>query len=80
MRLGFAEAWNLVKEEGAAIRVPAKCDSCSLKGFCLTCAAIGFHQNGVFEKEPELMCAATKHYAELLAPTVEKVELMDKGK
>lgn len=78
--LGFAKAWEVVKEEGAAIRVPAKCGSCSLKGFCLTCAAIGFHQYGVFEKEPEIMCAATKHYAELLAPMVEKVELMDKGR
>lgn len=75
--LGFAGAWELVKEEGAAIRVPAKCGSCSLKDFCLTCAAIGFHQNGSFEKEPELMCAVTKHYAELLAPTVERVEIKE---
>lgn len=74
IQLGFTKAWELVKEEGAAIRVPAKCGSCSLKGFCLTCAAIGFHQNGIFEKEPELMCAATKYYAELLAPTVERIE------
>lgn len=73
-KLGFQEAWEAVKAEGAAIRVPAKCSDCSLRGFCLTCAAIGFHQNGTFEKEPEFMCAATEHYARLLAATVEKVK------
>lgn len=73
-QLGFAKAWEAVKEEGTAIRVPAKCSKCSLRGFCQTCAAIGFHQNGVFEKEPSIMCAATEHYAKILASTVEKVE------
>lgn len=74
MELGFAKAWETVKKERDTIRVPAKCDSCSLKSFCLNCAAISFHQYGVFEKEPELMCAVTKHYAQLLAPTVKKIE------
>lgn len=72
--LGFAKAWEIVKEEGNKIKVPAKCNTCSLRMFCHNCAAIGYHQNGTFENIPEIMCQATEHYAKLLAQTVEKIE------
>lgn len=66
LKLGFAEAWEAVKKEGTGIQVPAKCDSCSLRMFCMTCAAIGLHQYGVFDKTPEIMCQATEEYARIL--------------
>ena len=68
--LGFKGAWELTKAEAESIRVPAKCSSCSLRQFCLTCAAVGFHQNGVFDKIPEIMCTSTECYAKMLAQTV----------
>ncbi len=73
---GFSEAWELTKEERLHIQVPAKCSTCSLSKFCLTCAAVGFHQNGVFEQVPDIMCQATEHYARKLAATVQCVERM----
>lgn len=76
-KLGFSGAWEMVKEEGKAIHVPAKCSTCSLRGFCLTCAAIGFHQNGVFDKTSDIMCETTECYARILAGTVEKVERIE---
>ena len=72
--MGFAAAWELVKQEGKRIQVPVQCNTCSLRRFCLTCAAIGFHQYGVFERVPEIMCAATEHYAKSLAQMVKRVE------
>lgn len=74
VQMGFASAWELVRQEGAQIQVPAQCGTCSLRGFCLTCAAIGFHQYGVFDQVPEIMCAATEHYARILTQTVERIE------
>lgn len=74
VQLGFADAWELVKKEGADIQVPAKCNTCSLKRFCTTCAAIGFHQNGIFDKTPDIMCKATEYYAKILAQNVHKVD------
>lgn len=72
--LGFAGAWEKVKEYGQTIRVPAKCSTCSLRMFCLNCGAISFHENGTFEEEPKIMCDATEAYARNLARTVRVVE------
>lgn len=72
--LGFAGAWEKVKEYGKTIRVPAKCSTCSLRMFCLNCGAIGFHENGTFEQVPQIMCDATLAYARNLAKTVRPVE------
>lgn len=74
VQMGFAAAWELVKLEGKRIQVPVQCNTCSLRRFCQTCAAIGFHEYGVFERVPEIMCAATEHYARSLARTVKRVE------
>lgn len=72
--LGFAGAWEKVKEYGKMIRVPAKCSTCSLRMFCLNCGAIGYHENGTFEQVPQIMCDATEAYARNLAKTVSPVK------
>lgn len=72
--LGFAAAWEEVKRYGATIRVPVRCMSCSLRLFCLTCAAIGLHENGTFEQTPQIMCDATEALARNLAKNVTRVE------
>ena len=72
--MGFAAAWEEVKRYGATIRVPARCTTCSLRRFCLTCAAIGLHENGTFEQTPQIMCDATEALARKLAKNVKRVE------
>ena len=72
--LGFDGAWEEVKRYGETIRVSAKCLSCSLKRFCLNCAAIGLHENGTFEQTPQIMCDATEALARNLAKNVTRVE------
>ncbi|MBQ8619630.1 MAG: radical SAM protein [Clostridia bacterium] len=72
--LGFAAAWERVKEYAASIRVPAKCRTCTLTRFCQSCAAVGYHENGTFEKEPQIMCVATEAYARSLAKSVRRME------
>lgn len=72
--LGFAGAWEEVKRYGTTIRVPVRCMTCSLKMFCLTCAAIGLHENGTFEQTPQIMCDATEALARNLAKNVARVE------
>lgn len=72
--LGFAGAWEKVKEYGQTIRVPAKCMECSLRMFCQNCGAIGFHENGTFEKVPQIMCDAAEALARNLAVNVRKRE------
>ena len=72
--LGFAGAWEVVKAYGETIRVPAKCMQCSLRMFCQNCGAIGFHENGTFEKVPQIMCDAAEALARNLAVNVRKRE------
>lgn len=70
--LGFGGAWKKVKAYGETIRVPAKCTQCSLRIFCQNCGAIGFHENGTFEKAPQIMCDAAEAYAKNLTRNVVK--------
>lgn len=65
--MGFAAAWEETKKEREGIRVPAICAGCSLRPFCLVCAAIAFHAHGVFDRPVGYMCEATRAYAEILA-------------
>lgn len=72
--LGFAGAWERVKEYGKTIRMPAKCAACSLRMLCMPCAAVCLHENGTFEQVPQIMCDATEAYARNLAKTVNLTE------
>lgn len=73
-QLGFAGAWEVVKAYGETIRVPARCMQCSLRMFCQNCGAIGFHENGTFEKVPKIMCDAAEAYARNISKNVYKRE------
>ncbi len=73
-KLGFSQAWQRIKEAGENVRVPLKCMTCSLKSYCLSCSAIGFHENGTFMRVPEIMCSTAVEYATSLASTVRKGE------
>lgn len=72
--LGFAVAWEHVKEYGKTIRVPVKCKQCPLRMFCQHCFAIDFHENGTFEKVPQIMCDAAEALAQNLAKNVRMID------
>ena len=52
----FANAWQRVKEETAAIRLPERCARCQLKENCRACAAMVISESGCFEKSPQYRC------------------------
>ena len=52
----FEKAWELVKEQTAAIRLPEKCSGCSVKETCRACGAMVVTENGCFDKVPQYRC------------------------
>ena len=52
----FSEAWEQVKKETAAIRLPKECAGCNVKDFCHACAAMVITESGCFDKVPTYRC------------------------
>lgn len=73
-KIGFAAAWEQVKAETDRIRIPQRCSQCSLALVCHYCAAIGMHENGVFDCVPAGLCQSTQAYAALMARGIQKRE------
>jgi MoaA/NifB/PqqE/SkfB family radical SAM enzyme len=60
LETGFAAAWEKVRTETAAIRLPKKCNSCPNRKMCCVCAAICLTETGSFDKCPEYICQMTE--------------------
>ena len=58
----FHAAWEQIKKETAAIRLPAKCGACSAKNTCRACAAMVLTESGQFDKVPQYRCDMTHAY------------------
>jgi radical SAM protein with 4Fe4S-binding SPASM domain len=69
---GFADAWQQIRREAAAIRMPKECSSCSKRKMCAVCAAICVTETGGFDKKPEYMCQMTE---ETLRLSVERSDI-----
>lgn len=52
----FAGAWEQVKNETAAITLPAACAGCNAKDVCHACAAMVITESGCFHKVPQYRC------------------------
>jgi len=52
----FQTAWEQVKKDAAAIRLPAKCALCSAKDACRACAAMVITESGCFDQVPQYRC------------------------
>ena len=59
---GFADAWKQITENVSAIRLPAKCRSCSLKERCRVCAAMAVTESGRYDQVPEYRCRMAQEY------------------
>jgi radical SAM protein with 4Fe4S-binding SPASM domain len=54
--MAFEEAWKLVKEQTAEIRLPEKCSGCTVKDTCRACGAMVITESGCFDKVPQYRC------------------------
>ena len=61
-RDAFPVAWEQVKKDTAAIRLPGQCAACSAKDSCHTCAAMVITESGSFQKLPQYRCDMIRAY------------------
>lgn len=64
--MGFQEGWNNIVEAVSAIRLNAKCSTCTMRNVCQTCAACAVSETDSFSEIPEYMCRYTKETIRLL--------------
>ena len=60
---GFDAAWEQSKAEAAAIRLPVRCSTCSLKDKCRACAAMVYTESGNYHDVPVYRCQMAHAYA-----------------
>lgn len=56
---GFEKAWKYILEETGKIMLSPKCNQCTLRNVCQTCAACALLESGEYEGVPEYMCQYT---------------------
>ena len=61
-KMPFLTAWEQVKEETAAIRLPVQCAQCAAKETCHACAAMVVTESGCFHKVPQYRCDMIRAY------------------
>ena len=61
--VGFDVAWEQAKVEAAAIRLPVRCSTCSLKDKCRACAAMVYTESGNYHDVPIYRCQMAHAYA-----------------
>lgn len=57
---GFQTAWQAIRAQIAAIRLPKECTGCPLHTQCASCAASCAAETGAFDGKPEYLCTMTK--------------------
>lgn len=60
-QMGFQEAWDAIRRDCAAVRLPATCSVCSYRTVCHACAASSLTECGNLTDPPEYICRMTKH-------------------
>ena len=71
VRDGFGAAWESLRAQTAALRMPSQCASCDHKDVCGVCAAVCFTETGRFDGLPTFICEKTH---EMVRITGEKYE------
>lgn len=52
----FEEAWKIIREKTAEIRLPKACRTCKNKEICNVCAAMCYTETGSFNEKPQYIC------------------------
>ena len=71
LEIGFAAAWEQIRKETAAIRMPKECATCANRKMCAVCAAICLTETGSFDKKPEYVCRMTE---ETIRLAIERID------
>ena len=50
------EAWEKLRRDAKAIRLPKECAACDAKDTCRTCAAMIYTETGTYDKKPQYRC------------------------
>lgn len=66
LEVGFEAAWEQIRKETAAIRMPARCQSCSHKEICGVCAAVCYTETGRFDGIPGYVCEKARATVEIM--------------
>lgn len=64
--IGFTEAWKRMVEKFSSIRLSPKCNACTMREVCQTCAACAKLETGNYEDVPEYMCRYTEQTLRLM--------------
>ena len=60
METGFDTAWEQIRRETHAIKLPEECLACEKKDICTVCAAVCVTETGSFQKVPKYVCNMTE--------------------
>lgn len=60
VRDGFSAAWDKLRAETAALRMPGRCKTCDHRDVCGVCAAVCYTETGHFDGLPTYMCEKTR--------------------
>lgn len=66
-KMGFARAWQSVRDFCADLMMPAACTNCPEKKRCTVCAASAYCETGDLTKRPEYICRMTYELHRLTA-------------
>lgn len=69
---GFLSAWDYINEKTVKIRLSSKCNQCTLREVCQTCAACALLETGSYKGTPDYMCRYTKETLRLLQEIAEE--------
>ena len=60
LEVGFDAAWEQIRRETAAVRLPDSCNRCPKREVCSVCAAVCVTETGAFDRVPEYVCRMTE--------------------
>lgn len=63
--MGFAAAWDAIRNSVSEIRTSEECASCVMRPICQTCAASALYETGSFDGKPEYLCRMSEEMIRL---------------
>ena len=74
LRDGFNAAWDALRAETAALRMPVECKTCDHREVCGACAAVCYSETGRFDGVPTYVCKKTRETVRILREKYEEIK------
>lgn len=71
---GIKPAWDRVREEVKAMRTPKKCEGCSARHVCLSCAAACICETGEPTTAPEYLCRRSQALIDIMKEELDEMK------